>query len=745
VESANLVGRSTDEAPHLGEVVGGYRLVSALGSGGEGQTFRAVNESSGVEVALKVFRSVSPATEGRVRREFERLAAIAHPSIVRAMDLGRWADRLFLVTELLVGAPLSSLAQLPDDERRVSFLRVAREIVDAVAYLHGRGIVHGDLSPANILRAEDGRAVLIDLGGLGMAQPDGQRRDRFSGTLGFAAAEALVGQGGQLSDLFSLGATLFFAWTGTAPLGLGAAHLQRVLTSTAPRLSSLRAGLSPGWDALMAELLERDPALRPRSARVVLKRIDDLLGLDGPSQATHLLPPFPVGDPLAGLLIGRHTERERIVAALGNLAAGKSPYAAIAVVGPEGMGRRTVIRSALQAAAIRRLSRPTAGDGDGDDCDRFEGSLEAMESWLTRGSVGRRASQTADAEGDPARAQERRLARLAERLDWRAREKPVCVVLEASPQSTAFARLFAGAPASGRSLLLLATREPLRAFSALDLVLERFSTAELADLVARATELDATAPLLHRLVAISAGVPAVAAHLVRQWIVATRHGSDGMPLGDPVGLDVLLRQSFAGLPAATRRAIARLFCGPDGGDPADDALPDADLDAAISAGWIVVAGAKRHLASESHARVVERALADADLQPLARETLTRPSSSPPDDARAGYCFRALSNPVAAAQAFRAAARPAVAAENLFSQRAVTWLEESRRLDPGRLSIDERLFLVSAMATQGRTVEALEVLESPRRSSMARRAPPCRPTNRCAAWNARPGCSRAPGL
>ena len=162
---AKFVGSQVGPGGHIGDRFGRYHLLTELGAGTEGDSFTALDEVSGQRVALKVFREVDDAREARVRHDFLRLAGLSHPGIVSALDLGRHQDRLYLVTTLLDGAPLSSIPQIADDGVRVSrFVRLARELADAVAYLHSRGVLHGDISPTNVCLAGDGRAVLIDLG-----------------------------------------------------------------------------------------------------------------------------------------------------------------------------------------------------------------------------------------------------------------------------------------------------------------------------------------------------------------------------------------------------------------------------------------------------------------------------------------------------------------------------------------------------------------------------------------------------
>ena len=153
---------------------------------------------------------------------------------------------MFLVTDRVDGPWIdSSPASRTRRSKARALRRAAQELAGALAYLHGRGVVHGDVSPANVRLAGEGegaRAVLIDFGLAGPPRPgDG----RACGTLGYAAPEALTGARTPASDLFALGATLYETWSGAPPFGRGLPAVQRMLTGRAPALSSVRAGAGP--------------------------------------------------------------------------------------------------------------------------------------------------------------------------------------------------------------------------------------------------------------------------------------------------------------------------------------------------------------------------------------------------------------------------------------------------------------------------------------------------------------------
>ncbi len=157
----------------------------------------------------------------------------------------RGDGRLYLVTDRVLGSSLDRLTAIADEaQRRAAFAQVAVDLTTALAHLHARGIMHGDVSPGNVRLAQDAgtawRAVLIDFG---LAGPPLAGGAGARGTLGYAAPEALTGARTPATDLFGLGATLFELWSGAPPFGHGLAAAQRTLAGPPPALSSIRPGL----------------------------------------------------------------------------------------------------------------------------------------------------------------------------------------------------------------------------------------------------------------------------------------------------------------------------------------------------------------------------------------------------------------------------------------------------------------------------------------------------------------------
>ena len=693
---ANLVAGDPTSAPGLGErYVAGRRL----GHGASAETYEVEDRATGETLVAKVFDATTPAMAAE---EFRQLVGVAHPSVVRVRDIGRAPDgRPFVVTALVGGAALASLASVLDDaKRRAAFERAARELADALAHLHGRGIVHGDVCPANVRFDASGRAVLLDFGLAGAPTPGGVAGGA-RGTLGYAAPEALTGARTAVADLFGLGATLFEAWTGATPFGHGLAAVQRMLTSGAPTLSSVRPGLAEDWDRIVARLLATDPRERTASARQLLREIARVAA-DAPIEAD-LGVPYPEGDPLEGLVVGREAEREALRGAVERLAEGAATRAVVAVVGAPGSGRRTLIDAAMRDVAVAMAA----------------GVLPAMHLWPGElETIERRAGVTAtpeaELEGEPdaARALQRRLATLAAALEHEARERPVCVILAEGPTSDALAAFLAGAPTSGRTLVVVPARAPLDRPFASSIVLEPLARADIAVLVARALGAEAApAHAVDEISEASRGHAGLVAVLARRLVGAVRGGAGAAgraawSLETPgADLDAVLRRDLDALPADARAAIVGVALAGDDGPRLAQATATS-IAAARAAGWLrrTEAGGAE-LASASHREIALDAAKDPALVALARRAVAALAEDDPRRATALAASGQISEAVVLLRRLVVTARAGG-----DGARAEGWLEDVARLAPGDLTAEEQVARASGLGAVGRYADAARALD-----------------------------------
>ncbi len=149
-------------------VGGSYVLLERLGEGGMGQVYKARNWKLGRTVALKLIRKdlvANPTVVERFRREIEVTAQLDHPNIIRAFDADETEDGLFIVMEYVEGTDLGRLVQesgpLPIGEACDS----VRQVALALQHAHEKGLIHRDIKPPNLLRADQGHVIkLLDLG-----------------------------------------------------------------------------------------------------------------------------------------------------------------------------------------------------------------------------------------------------------------------------------------------------------------------------------------------------------------------------------------------------------------------------------------------------------------------------------------------------------------------------------------------------------------------------------------------------
>jgi hypothetical protein len=218
-----LQGETTArEKPDLPAVIGRYRVVECLGWGGQGEVYRAVDPVLGRDVVLKVARPGLPEqARQKLLDEGRILTRLDDPGLVRVLDADVWEGRPFLVFEHVRGRALADVLRQQRWPLRRGVALVAA-LAGTLERIHRKGVMHGDLKPANVLIDEAGKPRLLDFGLASLAQihdriapPQGA-----SGTLGYMAPEQARGQSealGAWTDVFGLGALLYCLLTRRAP------------------------------------------------------------------------------------------------------------------------------------------------------------------------------------------------------------------------------------------------------------------------------------------------------------------------------------------------------------------------------------------------------------------------------------------------------------------------------------------------------------------------------------------------
>jgi hypothetical protein len=244
---------------------GRYTIESLLGVGGMGRVYRARQTALGRAVAVKLLSPDLARDEG-FRRRFEReagtLAALEHPRIVTVHDVGVEAEVPYIVMALVVGpkgAPVSlrDLLDAGTVEEELA-LRIIQETCAALEYAHGKGVIHRDIKPGNILLDAEGHAKIADFGiarVTGAADaPHLTTTGTVLGTLRYMEPEHDAARADARSDLYSLGVVFYEMLTGQSPVG----------RFELP--SEVRAGLDHRLDAIVDRALRRAATQRYASA-----------------------------------------------------------------------------------------------------------------------------------------------------------------------------------------------------------------------------------------------------------------------------------------------------------------------------------------------------------------------------------------------------------------------------------------------------------------------------------------------
>jgi hypothetical protein len=290
----------------LGKRIGRFRLQALIGQGAMGRVFRAEDTTLQRRVALKVISlfdrtgQINPAAN-RFLTEARAAAALEHPHVVQVFEAGEAGNVCFIAMELLEGGSLRELvdASGPLDAHRAC--QLTAEAAEALAHAHAAGIIHRDIKPANLMLSRHGRCKVTDFGLAviddGSTGPAPSLSERRVGTPLFAAPEVIRGASAdERSDLYSLGATLFFLLTGRPPfIAHGRAEAMRAhLELPVPDIRAIRPDLPGGLAEAITRSLDKDPGGRFGSAeqfsRVLRVYTIPVAGAVAPAPA-----PIPIG------------------------------------------------------------------------------------------------------------------------------------------------------------------------------------------------------------------------------------------------------------------------------------------------------------------------------------------------------------------------------------------------------------------------------------------------------------------
>jgi serine/threonine protein kinase len=346
-----IVNQQTDAEAIPQEMLGPYRLIRALGSGGMATVFLAEHVRLKRNCAIKILpreRVDQPGWLDRFEREMTTVASLEHANVVRATDAGHQNGLHYLVMEHVDGLDVGCIVSRVGRLDVADACEIVRQAALGLAHIHALGLVHRDVKPSNMMLTRDGGVKLLDLGLVLSGDDPLSVDDRLTtvghlmGTMPYMAPEQLIDSRDvdARADVYAMGATLYRLIAGRPPHhrhGGPAKHVMAITSQDAPPLDSVREDVDKEVVALVGELISRDPEARPQSAQEVAERLE----------------PFGRGAQLRRLL--RQASRRR--SADSSVSSTTNPLSQVAPIG----GSRSVSGRGLLLLALTALLVLVAG------------------------------------------------------------------------------------------------------------------------------------------------------------------------------------------------------------------------------------------------------------------------------------------------------------------------------------------------------------------------------------------------
>lgn len=258
-----------------------FEVIGTLGRGGMATVYLAHDTVRDEKVAVKVLHdhlAHDPSMRRRLQREVHAAGLVRHEAALVAYDLHQVGDTLALSMPFHGGVTLAEHVRADGPLSEAGLRSLGARVAAALSDAHRQGVLHRDVTPNNVMLQQPDDAVLTDFGLARTVDEHTATATSVMGTPGYAAPETYQGQRTDpRSDLYSLGAVLYFAATGRSPFGSGAPAgiLHAQLAGDAPPVASLRPDLPSDLAATIDALLARDPERRPPGADEVSRALRD--------------------------------------------------------------------------------------------------------------------------------------------------------------------------------------------------------------------------------------------------------------------------------------------------------------------------------------------------------------------------------------------------------------------------------------------------------------------------------------
>jgi len=266
-------------------MLGQYELVDVLGQGGMSVVFKGRHNLTNQEVALKILPPEMAAhsqVKSRFVDEAKALAALDHPNIVHLYNFGQDNGHFVLAMQFVQGRTWERMILEAERLDWVSSCRIAIDVLRALEYAHGRGVIHRDMKPSNVLvRGRDGVATVMDFG---IAKMTTSTRltatGQTMGTVRYMSPEQVRGQEVDVrTDIYSLGATLYESLVGDTPFS-GKTHFEimtKHLSEVAQRPSRIGVAMPAAVEDAVMRCLAKRADDRFDSAREMRKQLEGAL------------------------------------------------------------------------------------------------------------------------------------------------------------------------------------------------------------------------------------------------------------------------------------------------------------------------------------------------------------------------------------------------------------------------------------------------------------------------------------